>query len=354
MSQPQDREQPLYAWIITINREPTDAEFAICLRCLDDDSYYKVSAIPDRDDAWRSLLGRLIPSIVMKQRNVPRSAWSIKTTKAGKPYIDAPKEEKHLGYNIAHHGSLVAMAFSLGRKHKVWNIGIDVVKMALPRGIHFDTYIDSLRHKLTQLEISYLNISDGKLSPEDRQRKALNRLFVIWTIKEAYIKALGQPPGFDFSRVECRIPDEEIYVDNKKLTGWEFRLFKANVGVFRSSSSVFKEYRGLASSESEVQKEVYQCCMTIYRGSDLNRCIFKWSEQPQELEKFLRFVTLDAMVNAAKHISADGGGRDREIVKEPPYEKEGRERSSAADVSRSRSSAADVSRSRSYREGIQT
>lgn len=24
MSQPPDREQPLYAWIITINREPTD------------------------------------------------------------------------------------------------------------------------------------------------------------------------------------------------------------------------------------------------------------------------------------------------------------------------------------------
>jgi len=339
----------LYAWIITINREPTDAEFATCLRCLDDDSFAKVSAIPDRDDAWRSLLGRLIPCIVMKQRNVPRSAWSIKTTKAGKPYIDAPKEEKHLGYNIAHNGSLVAMAFSLGRKHKVWNIGVDVVKMALPRNIAFDTYIDSLRHKLTTTEAGYLDIQDPALSVEERQKKALNRLYVIWTMKEAYIKALGQPPGFDFSRVECRIPDEEVYVDGKRLTGWEFRLFKSNVGVVRSANSVFREYRGLVKpgTEGELETEVYQCCMTIYRGSELNRCIFKWSQQSNELDKFLRFVTLDAMVNAAKHISADGLGRDREITREGPtmYEKEGREKSSTADVS--------VARSRSYREGIQ-
>lgn len=35
------------------------------------------------------------------------------------PYSDVPKEENHLGYNIAHDGSLGAMAFSLGRKHEV-------------------------------------------------------------------------------------------------------------------------------------------------------------------------------------------------------------------------------------------
>jgi len=284
----------------------------------------------------------------MKQRNVPRSNWSIKCTKAGKPYIDAPKEDKHLGYNIAHNGSLVAMAFSLGRKHKVWNIGVDVVKMALPRGIDFDTYVDSRRHKLTALEASYLDIpdEDGTSTLEQRQERALNRLFVIWTIKEAYIKALGQPPGFDFSRVECRIPEEEIYVDNKRLTGWEFRLFKANIGVQRTHNSTFREYRGYISpgEKPEIVREIYQCCMAIYRGSELATCRFKWSTESQELEKFLRFVTLDAMVNAAKHISADGLNRDREIAREPSIYERG-DKSTAG---------AEVTRSRSYRETAQT
>ncbi|KAG8916986.1 hypothetical protein FRC01_002735 [Tulasnella sp. 417] len=233
---------------------------------------------------------------------------------------DAPKEEKHLGYNIAHNGSLVAMAFSLGRKHKVWNIGVDVVKIALPKGIQFNTYIDSLRHK------------------------------------ESYIKALGQPPGFDFSRVECRIPDEEIFVDGKRLTGWEFRLFKSNVGVLRTANSVFREYRNQTGvppvNPGALQTEIYQCCMTIYRGSELNKCIFKWSEQSGELDKFLRFVTLDAMVNAAKHISADGLNREREIVRGDTSDvKEGRESSSHATVPAAQQplSAADIARKQSMR-----
>ena len=58
-------------------------------------------------------------------------------------------------------------------------------------------------------------------------------------------------------------------------------------------------------------KEVYQCCMTIYRGPELDRCIIKWNEHSSELDKFLRFVTLNAMVNAAKHVSVDGLGRER-------------------------------------------
>lgn len=95
-------------------------------------------------------------------------------TKAGKPYIvclapqpphrglhltdvtlpewqDAPQEEKHLGYNIAHDGSIVTMAFSLGRKHKVWNIGVDAVRIILPKNIPFSTYVDSLSHKASLL-----------------------------------------------------------------------------------------------------------------------------------------------------------------------------------------------------------
>jgi len=140
----------------------------------------------------------------------------------------------------------------------------------------------------------------------------LRRLYILWTVKESYIKALGQPPGFDFSRIECRIPDEEVYVDGKRLNGWEFRLFKANLGVLRGGEegSIFKGYEHL-SGEPILKEEVYQCCMTIYRGGDRDGCVFKWSDKPKETDKYLRFVTLEAMINAAKHLCADGNGRGR-------------------------------------------
>ncbi|KAG8936125.1 hypothetical protein FRC03_011161 [Tulasnella sp. 419] len=344
MSQSSEREQPLYAWIISLNREPTPEEYAICLRCLDNDSFEKINKISRRDDAWRSLLGRLIPQIVMKQRQVPRHLWSIQTTKAGKPYIDAPTEDKHLGYNIAHNNSLVAMAFSLGRKHKVWNIGIDVIKISMPPDIDLGDYIESFSHKLTSLEKTYLDSEQGK-------EVVLRRLYILWTIKESYIKALGQPPGFDFSRIEVRMPEEEIWVDRKLLTGWEFRLFKANVGVMRGGErgSIFRGFEGLVLPAPVLQEESYQCCMTIYRGSSLgNKCVFKWSDTVKELDKYLRFVTIDAMVNAAKHLSADGHGRGREIVTEKELrEKEDRDKQRVArsrDISSSRPTSTSVQR----------
>jgi len=97
------------------------------------------------------------------------------TTKAGKPYIVSPlsisspshphfihiqqenqsDDAKTLGYNIAHNGSLVTMAFSLGKKHKVWNIGIDVMRIAHPPSVSLEAYVGSLAHKVGLISFLY-------------------------------------------------------------------------------------------------------------------------------------------------------------------------------------------------------
>lgn len=133
---------------------------------------------------------------------------------------------------------------------------------------------------MTPLECSFL-------APDLQPDVVLRRLYILWTLKEAYTKALGQPLGFDFSRIECNIPNEEITVDGELLRGWEFRLFKANVGILR---------------KGVLFEEVYQCVCAMYRGGDQTR--FVWSEKPRELDKWLRFVTVDSMVNAATQMIA--------------------------------------------------
>ena len=120
-----------------------------------------------------SLLGRLIPCIVMKQRNVPRSAWSIKTTKARTPYIVSPIPHftphpsrttlRFIGIQGSpERGKASGLQYSprrLTRRHgllsrekaQAWNIGVDVVKIVLPRNIQIHTYIESLRRKVSSL-----------------------------------------------------------------------------------------------------------------------------------------------------------------------------------------------------------
>ena len=109
----------------------------------------------------------------------------------------------------------------------------------------------------------------------------LRRLCVLLTIKTAYIKALGQPPGFDFSRIDCDIPEETVKVDGRLLKGWEFRLFKANLGVVRKGLLI---------------EETYQCSTAVYRGWDETR--FIWEENEREIANWVHFITTDTVLGS--------------------------------------------------------
>lgn len=85
--------------------------------------------------------------------------------------------------------------------------------------IHSHVFITN-NTKLTALERRCL------LSPEVSQDEALRRFFWIWTIKEAYTKALGLGLGFDFGRLEFDVTSDIIRVDGTIPPGWQFRKFE--------------------------------------------------------------------------------------------------------------------------------
>lgn len=48
----------------------------------------------------------------------------------------------------------------------------------------------------------------------------------MWTLKEAYTKALGIGLGFDFRRIQYDVVHELISVDGEPARGWQFRKFE--------------------------------------------------------------------------------------------------------------------------------
>jgi 4'-phosphopantetheinyl transferase len=126
------------------------------------------------------------------------------------------------------------------------------------------------------------------LAPELSDEIKLRRLYILWTIKESYTKALGQPIGFDFARIECDIPKRIIRVDGEALQGWEFRLFRAHTGVLRSGTLI---------------EESYQCTTAIYRGNQATKLLWE-QDEGGDTDKWLRFVRVEDLIHYVKtHIS---------------------------------------------------
>jgi len=103
------------------------------------------------------------------------------------------------------------------------NIGVDVMRIRLPRhdkDLH--TFIDSIADTLTPQERRTL-LELAKSIPAE---EGLRKVFLIWTLKEAYTKAIGFGLGFDFKRIEYDVLENRLTVDGRVPHGWEFVAFE--------------------------------------------------------------------------------------------------------------------------------
>lgn len=96
--------------------------------------------------------------------------------------------------------------------------------------------------QLTSLERAILLPPAPALSLPPREQ--LRRFYLIWTLKEAYTKALGLGLGFDFSRIEYDVPNDVVRIDGIAPRGWKFTRFELQNEV---RSGQIEEYVGVVA-----------------------------------------------------------------------------------------------------------
>ncbi|KAI0921498.1 hypothetical protein AcW1_004544 [Taiwanofungus camphoratus] len=174
------------------------------------------------------LVGRLLPRMLLKERGISPRAMQFSKTEAGKPYITTEGLDTPIGYNITHDSGLIAMAFTSGDDlypdPPAYRIGLDVMQLRLPRRETFAGFVDIVSDQLTSLERDIL--LPPSPAPPLTQAEALRRFYLIWTLKEAYTKALGLGLGFNFRRIEYDVPRDVVRIDGVIPRGWKFVRFQ--------------------------------------------------------------------------------------------------------------------------------
>ncbi|KAH9001911.1 hypothetical protein EDB86DRAFT_412051 [Lactarius hatsudake] len=275
---------PILVWMLYLNREVTTEEYEKCYELIHNTVPHakNIPSNPSSGESLRQIIAQMMPLLMMRHRRIPRARWRDHSTHNGKHWIeqmlDHVNPEHHLrsmiGYHLAWESSLVGMVMVQGKQREVVNIGLGIKQVAVePRDATVSAYVESLSHKLTGLEMSFL-------APNLGDEVVLRRLCILLALKSAYIKAIGQPIGFDWSRLEFNISEETCSGDGQPLTGWEFRLYKAHLGVQR---------RGILVEES------YQCVTAHFRGTQDSK--FVWQDNNKDLESWVQFINIDQMTN---------------------------------------------------------
>ncbi|EAU84574.2 hypothetical protein CC1G_00093 [Coprinopsis cinerea okayama7 len=224
---------------------PEDVGEELYLKALEKvtaESQTRIKRYYRREDACRTLIGELLVRMYCQEHGLFHPIRLTKTAE-GKPYIANQDPNSKIGFNVTHDNALVAVAFAPGiHGPPAFNIGIDVMKTKIPSREPFASFVEAFEEqasdgillphifgisiKLTRNPATQLtSLEVGLLKENVSLQEKINRFFWMWTLKEAYTKALGLGLGFDFSRVEFDVVQKEVKIDGQAPKGWRFTMF---------------------------------------------------------------------------------------------------------------------------------
>ncbi len=196
----------VHIWQVSL--EPDQNKLDLCKSILDMETMQKVGWFKFEDDQNKYIICQGILRLLLADYlNIQTSKIIISRQKKGKPFV---ANENPVYFNMSDSGNICVYAFT-----KFNELGIDIEeKRNLPD-------IDELiQTNLTKLEIEYINKKPAEKS---------NNFFRFWTIKEAYLKAIGE--GMRLT------PDKlEFSIDRKSIK------LHSQLGIYNQEDWIIKEF----------------------------------------------------------------------------------------------------------------
>jgi 4'-phosphopantetheinyl transferase len=154
----------------------------------------------------------LVRTTLSQYAGVEPAAWTFRNGPHGRPEIDGPDPAAALHFNLTHTNGMVAVAVA-----RSVDVGIDAEGFR-----QRDTGIDIARRFFAPAESDHLE----RQPAGDRLRVFLE----FWTLKEAYIKAIGKGlvAGLDSFAMQLDEPPTVVFADDSHgdPADWHFRRLR--------------------------------------------------------------------------------------------------------------------------------
>ncbi|AQS04673.1 4'-phosphopantetheinyl transferase family protein [Clostridium beijerinckii] len=177
---------------------------------IDLEKKFKIKKFINQKDKIRTLIGEiLIRTIIVEKLKIDNKCIRFSKNEYGKPYL---KDYPNFNFNISHSGEYVLCVVD----NKP--VGIDIEE------IKYIEYEEIAKRFFTAREFDY--IVNQELCFQ------LNSFYEIWTLKESYIKCLGQGlsiPLKSFS-IELEKYENMKMLINTKYKEYTLKLFDINLG----------------------------------------------------------------------------------------------------------------------------
>ncbi|CAK9149212.1 unnamed protein product [Ilex paraguariensis] len=251
-------EMGVQRWLVDISQwNPSPHDFSFAVSILPESEHSSITRFVKMEDRKRALASRLLQyALVHEILRLPFDEITIKRTVEGKPYLESDKVNlnfPNFNFNVSHHGDYVAIA-----SEPVCLVGLDIVCHFLPEKETVPEFIQNFSAYFSTLEWNDI-INPGNCD------EMLNKFYRYWSLKEAYIKAIGTGVGYRLDSVEFHHNNWTnifVKIDGRELKDWRFWLFELEkshvVSIAKGHPGIATEsYKKMLKQTEFDEKEFY-------------------------------------------------------------------------------------------------
>ncbi|XVE81150.1 hypothetical protein DITRI_Ditri15bG0039600 [Diplodiscus trichospermus] len=219
-------EKGVQRWVVDISKwNPSTGDFSFALSLLPQHHHSSITRFVKMDDRKRALISLLLQyALVHEVVGVQYQDIVIKRTPEGKPFLEGGCvcfDHPNFNFNVSHHGDYVAIA-----SEPLCLVGVDIVYHMIPEKETVLEYIQNFSSYFSSLEWKQI-ITAGS------DDEVLAEFYRHWSLKEAYVKAIGSGLTYGLHKVEfyhTSWTNISVKVDGVLNAQWRFCLFDLGKG----------------------------------------------------------------------------------------------------------------------------